>query len=186
MEDKRIIDLYHARDEAAIRETNRKYGRYCHAIAYRILRDDRDSEECVSDTWMRAWNAMPPDRPDILSVFLGKITRNLSLDRVKRMNSAKRGGGQREMVLEELADSIPSEDFSGRLVEEMELTELLNDFLGGLSVQNRIVFMQRYWHMLTVKEIALQTKMKESAVKMSLARSRKKLKEQMERKGVAL
>ena len=97
MEDRKIVELYHARDESAIAETNRKYGRYCHAIAYRILQNDRDSEECVSDTWLRAWDSMPPKKPDVLSVFLGRITRNLSLDRVKLLMASKRGGGLREI-----------------------------------------------------------------------------------------
>ena len=112
MEDRKIVELYHARDESAIAETNRKYGRYCHAIAYRILRNNRDSEECVSDTWLRAWDSMPPKKPDVVSVFLGRITRNLSLDRVKLLMASKRGGGHVEAALDELLECIPSEDFA--------------------------------------------------------------------------
>ena len=186
MEDRKIVELYHARDESAIAETNRKYGRYCHAIAYRILRSDRDSEECVSDTWLRAWDSMPPKKPDVLSVFLGKITRNLSLDRVKLRMASKRGGGHMEAALDELLECIPSEDFADRIIDDMELTELLNGFLSDLSVQNRIIFMQRYWHMLSIKEIAGQMKLKESAIKMSLMRSRKRLEMLMKEKGVVL
>ena len=102
MEDSAIIDLYWAREERALSETDAKYGGYCRSIAHNILKNREDSEECVSDTWLHAWNAMPPQRPSILSSFLGRITRNLSFDRCRRQNAEKRGGGSLPLALDEM------------------------------------------------------------------------------------
>ena len=107
MEDSAIIDLYWAREERALSETDTKYGGYCRSIAHNILKNREDSEECVSDTWLHAWNAMPPQRPSILSSFLGRITRNLSFTRWEAARAQKRGGGQTEVLLSELADCLP-------------------------------------------------------------------------------
>ena len=108
MEDSAIIDLYWARQERALEETDRKYGSYCWTIAHNILKNRQDTEECVNDTWLKAWNAMPPHRPAILSSFLGTITRNLSLDRYQAGRTGKRGGGRVTVALDELEDCIPA------------------------------------------------------------------------------
>ena len=122
MEDSAIIDLYWAREERALTETDTKYGHMCRSIAYQILQDRWDSEECVNDTWLRAWNAMPPQRPTILSAFLSRITRNLSLDRYKAARAEKRGGGQMPLALEELGDCVPAQTSVEDSVELRELT----------------------------------------------------------------
>jgi RNA polymerase sigma-70 factor (ECF subfamily) len=186
MDDQQIIDLYWARSENAISETAEKYGKYCHTIAYHILHNDEDSEECVNDTYLRAWEAMPPQRPHRLSAFLGKITRNLSLDRYKRLAAEKRGSGQVPLALDELLDCVPTGDSAEKTVDDLALTESLNRFLGTLSVDSRRIFLRRYWYLTPVKEIAADCSISESKVKMSLLRSRKELKKFLEKEGIAL
>ena len=158
MEDSEIIELYFNRDEAAVTQTSAKYGRYCGAIAFRVLHSREDSEECVNDTWWKAWNSIPPERPRILSAFLGTITRNLALHRYEKQHAGKRGGGETAAALEELAEVLASGDVTEAeailQTEGSELTELLNGFLGGLSPDARVIFLQRYWYMEPVKEIA--------------------------------
>ena len=116
MDDLHVIDLYWARAETAISETEKKYGGYCYSIAYRILHDNEDSEECVNDTYMRAWDSMPPHRPSALKRFLGRITRNLSLDRYEQRTAEKRGFGEIPLALEELQECIPARTATERLV----------------------------------------------------------------------
>jgi RNA polymerase sigma-70 factor (ECF subfamily) len=186
MDDQQIIDLYWARSENAISETAEKYGKYCHTIAYHILHNDEDSEECVNDTYLRAWETMPPQRPHRLSAFLGKITRNLSLDRYKRLAAEKRGSGQVPLALDELLDCVPTGDSAEKTADDLALTESLNRFLGTLSVDSRRIFLRRYWYLTPVKEIAAGCSISESKVKMSLLRSRKELKKFLEKEGIAL
>lgn len=186
MQDHQIIELYWTRMEQAIAETAKKYGRYCYGIAYRILHSSEDSEECVNDTYLRAWEAIPPTRPERLAVFLGKITRNLSLDKCRYYSADKRGSGQLMLALEELGDCLPSGDHVEQVVETLALTEVLNRFLEGLSVENRRIFMRRYWYFSEVKEIARDYGISESKVKMSLLRSRNRLKQLLEQEGVRL
>ena len=152
MEDKQIIDLYWARSETAISETSSKYGRYCHSIAFNILRSHEDSEECVNDTFFNAWNAIPPQRPNKLSAFLGTIARNLALNRWEQYNTEKRGLGQVPLVLEELHDCIPALENAEQVADDITLTEILNRFLSSLPKDRRKIFMRRYWYMDTIKE----------------------------------
>ena len=119
MDDKQILDLYWERSEAAISETSKKYGKYCRYIASNILHNDEDSEECVNDTYLRAWNSIPPNRPSVLKTFLGKITRNLSLDRYELLNAKKRKGGQMSLIFDEIQECIPSLDSTENIVEEI-------------------------------------------------------------------
>lgn len=186
MDDKQILDLYWARSERAISETADKYGRYCHYIAYNILHSAEDSEECVNETWLKAWRAMPPKRPDRLSVFLGKITRNLSLNRYRQYNAEKRGGGQTALALEELQECIPAAGSVEQIVDDLALTEVLNRFLASLPGERRKIFMRRYWYLSSVKEIAEDFGVGESKVKMALLRSRNELKNQLEKEGIVL
>ena len=134
MDDKQILDLYWERSEAAISETSKKYGKYCRYIASNILHNDEDSEECVNDTYLRAWNSIPPNRPSVLKTFLGKITRNLSLDRYELLNAKKRNGGQMSLIFDEIQECIPSLDSTENIVEEIALTDILNRFLSSLSL----------------------------------------------------
>ena len=119
MDDKQILDLYWERSEAAISETSKKYGKYCRYIASNILHNDEDSEECVNDTYLRAWNSIPPNRPSVLKTFLGKITRDLSLDRYELLNAKKRNGGQMSLIFDEIQECIPSLDSTENIVEEI-------------------------------------------------------------------
>lgn len=183
MEDSRIIDLYWQRSEAAIGETEKKYARYCHSISFNILHSKEDAEECVNDTWLNAWNAMPPRRPNCLSTFLGRITRNLSLDRFKRYNAEKRGGGQLELALDELDEVIPAAGVE-EAINEKELTRALDSFLGSLPREKRVIFVKRYWYFLPIKTIAEQTGTSEKQVNSALFRLRKGLKAYLEGEGV--
>lgn len=183
MEDHAIIDLYWSRSERAIAETHQKYGAYCRAIAFHILEDHGDSEECVNDTWLRAWNTMPPQRPERLSVFLGKITRNLALDRWKHRRAEKRGKGQVPLALEELGECTPAAHRTEAVIERLVLTDLLNAFLGELKPEARKLFVGRYWYLRPVGELAKEYGLSQSKVKMSLLRTREKLRQRLEQEG---
>ena len=186
MEDSRIIDLYWARQERALRETERKYGGYCWSVAHNILRSREDSEECVNDTWLRAWNAMPPQRPAILSSFLGTITRNLALDRYKAQHRGKRGGGRLTVALEELEDCLPGGLDVEELVAEAELARAIDRFLRGLPEKEACIFLRRYWYVDSTLEIARRYHMAEGTVKSMLHRTRKRLREYLQQEGVEL
>lgn len=184
MDDCAIIGLYNARSEDAITETAKKYGGYCYSIAYNILHSDEDSEECVNDTYLRAWNAIPPQKPSVLSAFLGKITRNLSLDRYRKYTSEKRGAGEIPLALDELGECVQSTDSVEKTVNDRELTEALNRFLTSLTAEKRKIFMRRYWYLSPVKEIAADFGFTESKVKMILFRTREGLREFLEKEGI--
>ncbi|MBO4872549.1 MAG: RNA polymerase sigma factor [Lachnospiraceae bacterium] len=186
MKDAEIVELYWARDEQAIRETAEKYGRYCQTIAFNILHDREDSEECVNDTWLHAWNAMPDQRPERLSAFLGRIARNLALKKREKDSAQKRGAGEVPLVLEELSDCLPAADHSDRIVEDMVLAEAFNRFLASLKAEQRKIFLRRYWYLSSVREIAADLGISESKVKMSLLRSRKELRQLLEKEGIEL
>lgn len=192
MEDSKILDLYWERKEAAILETDRKYRDYCMHIAINILSSYEDSEECVNDTWLKAWDLIPPARPANLKAWLGKITRNLSLDRYFYNSAKKRGAGQIPLVLEELKDlqisgtagSTPPQGQPELAAEAMVVNEVLNHFLGSLKTENRVIFMRRYWYLDSIRDIAEALKISESKVKVSLFRSRKKLRQILQEEGV--
>ena len=175
MEDAKIVDLFWQRSEAAIMETDKKYGRYCQTIAYNILQNAEDTEECLDDTYMSAWNSMPDKRPQNLCPFLSRIVRNFALKRVRDKTRLKRGGGESELCLEELNECIPSGLDPVRELEAKELGRLLNDFLTGLSKSERRVFLSRYFYMLSVAETAARLGFSQSKVKSMLFRTRKRL-----------
>ena len=185
MEDGQIIELYWDRDQRAIQETDGKYGRLLHRIAWNLLQSREDSEECVSDTYLRAWEAIPPTRPGAFRVWLGQITRNLSLDRWKSRRAEKRGGGA-ELLLGELEDCLPAPAGKERAVEDGELAELLSTFLQGLSREGRAMFLRRYWYGESVAEVAVALGCGEGKVKSSLFRSRRALREFLEKEGIAV
>ena len=182
MDDNAIVALYWARDERAVQETARKYGAYCHTVAFNVLKNRQDAEECVNDTYVQAWNAMPPQRPCALRAFFGKITRNLAINVYRAAHTKRRGGGQIPMVLEELEDCFS--DGPETALEEAELTRLLDRFLRQLPQKDCCVFVRRYWYLDSMMEIAARYHMALGSVKSSLHRSRKKLKEYLEQEGI--
>ena len=186
MDDKTIVELYWHRDERAITYTDQKYGQYCGAIAYRILGNQEDADESVNDTYLRAWNTIPPTRPSRLSVFLGKITRNLAIDRWRRTTAQKRGAGNYELALEELQYCISgSADLEQQLLHE-ELSHWINQFLQELPLAHRRVFIRRYWHFCSIPEIATQYGYSVAKTRSILYRTRKRLRDFLAEKGVML
>lgn len=186
MEDNAIIQLYWARDEGAIAATEEKYGGYCQAIALNVLEDAQDAEECVNDTYLHAWNTMPPQKPSKLAAFLGRITRNLSFDRYRRAGAAKRGGGEMPLILDELSDCVSGGDAVQQEMERRELTEAINEFLRTLSPQKRKMFVLRYWYCESVNDIADKFGMKPGAVSTALGRMRVGLRIYLEGRGLTV
>ena len=182
LEDHNIVDLYWFRDENAISETDKKYGSYCSTIANNILYNLEDSKECVNDTYLKTWNSIPPTRPKILKSFLGKITRNLALNIYKSKNCQKRKG-EVPLVLDELKECIPSQNDIDTEMEEKYLTKYINEFLKSLPREKRIIIVQRYWYLYSIKDIAEKNNLSQSNVKMTLSRFRTKLKEFLEERG---
>lgn len=181
MDDSKIIDLYFSRDETAIEETSRKYGAYCYTVANNILSSHEDAEECVNDAWMRAWNSIPPQRPQVLKLFLLRITRNISLDRLKAVKAKKRGGGETELAIEELSECIPGE---GDVIDELigdELSWLIRKFVHSLPDLERAIFVRRYFFLDSVQAVADRYGMSEGSVMTRLSRTRKKLKALIEK-----
>lgn len=177
MKDHEIIELYFARNEQAITETDKKYGAYCHSIAQNILKSTPDAEECVNDTYLRAWNAIPPERPHGLKVFLGCIVRRLSLDRYRSWHTAKRDKNL-EVAFEELSECVAMRDEDSSV-----LRELLNEFLGSLAPKDRITFMRRYWYAMTPAQIAKLEKVSVNAVTVRLYKTRNKLRDFLAERG---
>ena len=184
MDDVRIVSLYWDRNEQAIEESKSKYGGYCHAIAYRILTDHEDADESVNDTWLAAWESMPPHRPAVLATYLGKITRHVSLNRWRDRNRAKRGGGEVPLSLDELAECVPDRRNVERTMELAELAEAINSFLAGLPAAERDVFVCRYWFLASLREISEKFEFSESKTKSMLFRTRKKLLAHLEKEGL--
>ena len=186
MKDEAIIELYWARSEAAIAETERAYGRYCRSVALGILRDDQDAEETVNDAYLKTWNSIPPERPNPLKGFLGRITRQLSINRLERNTAQKRGAGQYALALEELAECIPDRDSGTDLDDLTALRDALNRFLRELDPEPRRVFLRRYWHTQSVAEIAEACGMSQSKVKSMLLRTRNRLRIKLTEEGFFL
>ncbi|MBP3922147.1 MAG: sigma-70 family RNA polymerase sigma factor [Ruminiclostridium sp.] len=182
MDDKKIIGLYFSRDETAISETDKKYGKLCRYIAYHILYNEQDSEECVNDTYLRAWSNMPPKKPDVLSAFLGRITRNIALNRALYDNAKKRGGEFLQISDEALEIVSGNDDYC----ENMAIKEAINGFLAKLPLRTRVIFMRRYWYMSSIKEIAEDYGTPEGTVKSILSRTRQEFKNHLLKEGIAL
>ena len=183
MPDDRIVELYWQRAESAIRETAEKYGDYCHHIAYNILYNREDAEESVNDTWLDAWNNMPPHKPSILSTFLGKITRRISIDRWRKKHAGKRGGGEMELVLDELEDCVSDPTDVEMVIEGQEMARVIREFLDGLGETERRIFLRRYWYMDSIAGIALEFDFTESKTASMLHRTRGKLRDKLESEG---
>ena len=184
MEDREIVDLYWQRSERAIPETDVKYGRYCLSISRNICGSFEDAEECVNDTYFKAWNLMPDERPSLLSVFLGGIVRNISIDRFRANTRLKRGGGQMTEVIDELADSLPGRQDTEREVIEAELREGVCRFVNSLNEDEQTVFICRYYYMSEIKTISLKTGFSQSKVKSMLRRIRLRLRVFLEEEGL--
>lgn len=182
MEDREILDLYWQRNEQAIAQTEAAHGRKLHSLSYRILASHEDAQECVSDTYMKAWQTIPPQRPTYFFAYLAKICRFLSFGRLDWLNAAKRKAELVQLTAE-MELCIPDRSVQDR-VEGEQLGVLLNDFLGTLSRDNRIIFLRRYWYTDSVSEIARRYGMTESKVKTQLHRTRCKLREYLEKEGI--
>ncbi len=181
MDDSRIIELYFSRDNSAISETKQKYGRLLYSVSYNILNSREDAEECESDTYMAAWDQIPPTKPQVLSAFLSRITRNLSFKKLKAQNAQKRGGNDHTLPLDELIATIPDRK---NPITQLELTEILNAFLRELPPRERQVFICHYWYCDPIKDIARQFGFTQSKVKMMLSRTRTKLFAHLEKEEV--
>ena len=175
MDDAKIVQLYFDRDEQAIPATADKYGNYCASIANNILGNHEDAEECVNDTYLNTWNAIPPHRPKMLSTFLGKIVRNLAFNRYKHNTADKRGGGEITAVLDELAGCVSGNEDTEQAYEYKELVAAINDFLSTLPAHKRNIFVCRYWYTDSISDIAARYNMTYAAVSMELNRLRTKL-----------
>lgn len=186
MDDKVILDLYFARNEEAITETERKYGCYCYSVANRILNSNEDSEETVSDTFLQAWNSIPPHRPNFLKLFLAKITRNLAFSRWRKQTAEKRGGGETELVLEELAGCIPGTERIDDQLNAKELAKAIRLFLGTLPEREQDIFHQRYFFVDDTDTIADRYGIRRTHVNLILSRTRAQLKTYLTQEGYYL
>ncbi len=184
MDDSSIVELYFARSEQAIRETDAKYGGYCHSIAYNILANRKDSEESVSDTYLSAWNSIPPRKPIPLAPFLGKIVRNISIDKWRKRSADKRGGGEMPLVLEELRECTASGENLEERYEQKELIHRVRKFVAGLPDTQRRVFVCRYWYLDSTADIAKRFGFSESKVSAILHRTRGKLEKFLRQEGI--
>jgi len=183
MTDLQIIELYWQRNEDAIRESDEKYGRYCFSVANTILLDELDSEECVSDTWLRAWSAIPPQRPNVLKMFFAKIARNLSVDRLKAKTAQKRGSGETELILEELQTCIAANGDTESEYMVKELGRSINSFVRGLPERDGNLFIRRYFYGEAVEAIAKRYGILPHNAAVILSRVRQKLKRHLEKEG---
>ena len=186
MQDQDIIKLYFARNEQAITESSNKYGYYCTSIALNILQNMQDAEECVNDTWLRAWNSIPPARPDHLQLYLGSITRHISLDRFRRQKAQKRGGSEIVLALDEISDVIASDIDVPTQAAEQEFSEIFNRFLWSLPERDCNVFLRRYYYLDAISLIAKRYGLSVANVQKILSRTRQKLREYLAKEGYAV
>ena len=185
MQDKDILDLYFKRAESALAETDKKYGKYCRYVSYSILRSDTEAEECVNDAYVAAWRSIPPKRPERLTAYLGKLVRNISINRYLHDRREKRSG-HTELVLEELSEIIPDLDTDRPLADDITLRDAINSFVSSLPKQTRIVFVRRYWYMSSIKDISKDTGITQSNVKVILMRTRHSFRVYLEKEGIRI
>ena len=181
--DEAIIELYWNREEAAIPETDLKYGGYCHSVAYNILQSFEDTKECLNDTWLRTWNSIPPTRPSNLKLFLAKIARNLAFDRYRAEHSAKRGSGELPMCIDELSETVMGARDVLETVEAKELGEAISAFIRALPELDGNIFIRRYFYVESSAEISERFGLRENNVNVKLSRVRKRLKTFLEKEG---
>ena len=185
MTDAEIVALYWRRDPSAIEESQTRYGAYCRSIAQHILQNTEDSEECLNDTWLGAWNSMPDHRPEMLGPYLGKLTRWLSLSRRRKAGREKRGGGEIDLVLDELAECLPGGTDAEAIAERRELARCINRMLDAMKPEERSVFLARCWLGASIADIASRHGFSQGKVKTMLRRSRLKLQKQLREEGYA-
>ena len=183
MEDGKIIDLFFARSELAIEELDRKYGATCHKLSHGILNNKQDAEECVNDAYLSTWNAIPPHRPNPLVAFVGKIVRNISIMRY-RANTAIKRNSTYDVALDELEHCLSSSAPVEETIEAKVMVEVIERFLDGLSQENRVIFLRRYWFSDSNADIAARTGLTETNVSVRLSRIRKQLREHLAERGV--
>ena len=181
VEDEKIVSLYWERNENAILESEIKYGKYCFSIAYGILHSGEDANECVNDTWHGAWNAIPPEKPKKLQSFLGRITRNVAIDRY-RFGIAQKRSATLDRIVDEYWECIPNVEAS--IEDTFILRQAINGFLASLDKRSRIVFMRRYWYAMSVKDIADGMGLSETHVSVILHRTRSKFKDYLTKEGI--
>lgn len=186
MEDARIIECFWQRNEEAIKEADAKYGRYCHAVADNILHNNEDSEECVNDTWMKAWGSIPPERPRHLKAFFAKITRNLAFDKYKKKNAGKRGCGEIALALDELEECIFGTSDVETELSMRELEKSVDRFVGSLPEREANVFVRRYFFTESVRSISRRLCMSENSVTVMLSRTRQKLRKYLQQEGYVI
>lgn len=184
LSDEQIIELYFAREERAIAETDKKYCQYLHTVAYSILANDQDAEECLQDTYLRVWHAIPPQRPSIFHAFLAKITRNLSLNRLKTANRQKRVPSEASVSLRELEECVSDEDSLARQLQSAAIARAINRYLDGVSDRRMYVFISRYFYALTIPQIAKRLSCSASSVNRELAEIRRELRIELEKEGI--
>ncbi|MBQ8595421.1 MAG: sigma-70 family RNA polymerase sigma factor [Oscillospiraceae bacterium] len=184
MEDEKIIELYFERNESAISETAEKYGNYLYKIAFNILSDNEDSEESVNDTYMSAWNTIPPEKPNVFSAFLSKITRYISLNRYRAKKTEKRSGGEIDAAFEEIEECVPDKSDIYDEIETKELAEIISDYLKKLPETERKIFVCRYYYLDSLSDISKQFGFSQSKVASMLHRTRKKILSHLEKEGV--
>ena len=186
MDDERIIELFWSRDEGAVPAAQGKYGAYCRAVALGILGDARDVEECVNDALYRLWNAIPPERPHSLRAFVGRITRNLAINTLRDASRQKRGGGEAELVFDELADCLASDTTPERAVENAQITECIDRWLASLRTEQRVAFVRRYWYLDSVPSLAARMGWTQSKTASLLMRLRASLREALISEGISI
>lgn len=184
LSDEQIIDLYFAREERAIVETDKKYCQYLHTVAYSILANEQDTEECLQDTYLRVWNAIPPERPNIFHAFLAKITRNLSLNRLKTVKRQKRAPSEVNISLNELGECVPTEDDLARQMQSASIARAINRYLDSVSDRRMYVFVSRYFYALTIPQIAKRLSCSISSVNRELAEIRRELRIELQKEGI--
>ena len=183
MDDKEIVKLFLVRDESAIKAAGEKYRSYCMKIAENITGSREDAEECVNDALMKAWETIPPKKPEMLSTYLGKLTRNLALNRRKMMNTDKRGNGEAMLAFEELSEMISGGSSVEREFDHSRLSEEINAFLEKLPERKRTLFIRRYWYCMSVKDAALEQGISETSASVTLHRLREKLRDHLRKRG---
>lgn len=186
MEDSEIIALYFLRSEEAVAATSKKYGGYCRGVVINILRNHEDVEECLNDTWLSAWNSIPPNRPEKLGVYLARIARNTALNRRKELSAQKRGGGAADAVLDELRECVGTGASIDDAMDELVLRDAINAFLRAQPEQKRTIFIRRYWAMESVNDVARALGLRRGQTATILYRMRRELKEYLEKEGITL
>jgi RNA polymerase sigma-70 factor (ECF subfamily) len=186
MDDRQIIELYFSRDERAISETDGKYGKYCFCVANNILSNEQDSEECVNDTYVKAWNAIPPQNPNSLKLFLARIVRNLAFDKVKSQTRQKRGGGELMLALDEISEIISDDSCVEEELESKALMQTVNEFLRTVSERECNVFVRRYFFLDSIDAISERYRISAVNTSKILSRTREKLREYLKKEGYSI